>query len=101
MASAKIYGVSWSVDTWDLRRLLAHYHVSLEYIDLDQDETARSWVESLARHTPAIPVVCLPDGSLLLAASRRDLAKYYGFHLETGKLNPMALHGEQIPAEGA
>ncbi len=92
MQEVTVYGTTWSVASWDVRRLLESIHVPYQFVDIDADQESRAWVKSLANGAEglALPVVRLVDGTLLIGATRREVAAQFGFRLDTGYLKPLA-----------
>jgi glutaredoxin len=99
MPEVTVYGTKWSVASWDVRRLLDGIGVPYLFVDLDADPEARAWAEALGdgQTFPVVPLVRLMDGSLLLAATRRDVARRFGVSLENGLLRPLDADRELSP----
>ena len=91
MSEVTIYGTVWCVTSWDVRRLLDSIGVAYRFVDLDESQDARAWAMGLGdgRWLPPLPIVRLPDGSIIVGATRRDMAAHYHVRLDTGVLRPM------------
>jgi glutaredoxin len=101
MRDVVVYGTTWSVATWDIRRLLENINVPFQYVDLDADAEALAWVRTISQGdvSHAIPVVRLPNDALLLSASRREVARFYGIRLDSGLLRPLASDKNLSPSQ--
>ncbi len=93
MAEVTIYGTAWCVASWDVRRLLDTIGVSYRFVDLDQVADAHAWAADLGngRALPDLPIVRLADESIVIGATRGDIARYYRVRLDTGMLRPLLL----------
>lgn len=91
MAEVTVYGTAWCVASWDVRRLLDLIGESYQFIDLDHVADARAWAMQLGdgRALPVLPVVRLSDETILVGATRGDIARHYGVRLDTGMLRPL------------
>lgn len=97
MQEAKIYGTSWSVASWDVRRLLDGIGAPYAFVDLEADAEARAWVNDLGNGqvSPPLPVVKLPGDVLLIGATRREIATFYGVRLDTSLLQQFHVVSDQ------
>lgn len=91
MQGVLVYGTTWSVASWDIRRLLDELSVPYRFVDLDADASARAWAEELGhgQYLTVVPLVHLADGTLLPGASRQQVARHFGVNLDTGLLRPL------------
>ena len=93
MVDVVVYGTSWSVSSWDARRLLTLLNVPFQFVDLESDDEAMAWLNTQCDDGDlgtVLPVVKLADGRLLKGVTRRDIANLYGVRLDTGLFNAMA-----------
>lgn len=99
MSQATVLGTNWSVASWDVRRLLDCIGAPYRFVDFETDDEARAMVQNLGREKEicnVIPVVRLPDGTVLVGATRYQVAVYYGVRLDTGMLNVQSLHKDML-----
>ena len=82
----RILGSQWSPQSHATREFLSRNRVPYEWLDLDQDEQARTLATSLAGDLTTLPIVLLPDGSHLVAPTTAALAEKAG--LQTHAKNP-------------
>jgi mycoredoxin len=66
-----VYGTEWCIDCHVARRALHGAGIGYRYVDLDRDAAARRRVEAAGYR--AVPVVALPDGSILVEPSATAL----------------------------
>ena len=95
MQQVQVYGTSWSVASWDVRRLLEAIEEPYEFIDLEQDGTALVWAmrECQGDLASALPIIRFRDGTLLMGATRQLVAHAYGVRLDTGVFKRMSEEG--------
>lgn len=88
MQEVRIYGTSWSVACWDIRRLLESLEEPHSFVDLEADSSALLWAMQVSDGdlASAIPIVQLRDGSLIKGATRQLVAQVYGIRLDTGMI---------------
>lgn len=86
MQEVRVYGTTWSVLSWDVRRLLETLEEPHSFVDLEADSTALVWAMQVSQGdlAAAIPIVQLSDGSLIIGATRQLVAQAYGVRLDTG-----------------
>jgi mycoredoxin len=61
--------------------LFDQHHIPYCWIDIDKDEKAAKYVESLNHGNRSVPTIVWPDGSSLTEPSTNDLAKKLGIEL--------------------
>lgn len=71
-ASLTVYGADWCGDCRRTKRLLAEFGVDYDWVDVEAQPEIRA--ELTANGYPAIPVVVLPGGSILMEPSNDQLA---------------------------
>ncbi|MFL6143470.1 MAG: glutaredoxin family protein [Labedaea sp.] len=69
-----VFGADWCVDCRVAKAWLRDNNVPFTDIDVDGDEQARGQALELAKGRRNIPVVVLPDGSVLVEPSESELA---------------------------
>jgi glutaredoxin-like protein len=73
-----IYGTSWCGDTKRARKFFEQNQIDYEWVDIDQDKTARAYVEEVNNGYRSVPTILFPDGSLLVEPTITQLAKKLG-----------------------
>jgi glutaredoxin len=69
-----LFGADWCVDCRVAKAWLKDNNVPFTDINVDGDEQARGQAFELAKGRRNIPVVVLPDGSVLVEPTEADLA---------------------------
>ena len=69
-----VYGADWCGDCRQAKAWLRDNNVPFTDIDVEHDEQARDQAVELAKGRTNIPVVLLPDGSVLIEPTDADLA---------------------------
>ena len=73
-----VYGTSWCGDTNRARRFLDQNKISYRWIDIDQDQEGRAFVEKTNRGMRSVPTIVFTDGSILVEPSTFTLANKLG-----------------------
>lgn len=68
-----VYGADWCADCRSTRRYLEDAGVPYRYVDLRTDRDAQQDLDAAGYR--AIPVVLVPDGTILIEPSRAELAR--------------------------
>jgi mycoredoxin len=71
----KIYGTPWCGDCRRALRVLDQHQASYQYVDIEVDDSARSYVEQVNRGCHSVPTIVFPDGSVLVEPSSAALAQ--------------------------
>jgi len=74
-AKIKVYGTTWCPDCVRAKQVLARHSVSYDWIDISNDEKARSYVEKVNHGNRSVPTVVFPDGSIMVEPSNSELEK--------------------------
>ncbi|MFV2000002.1 MAG: FAD-dependent oxidoreductase [Acidimicrobiia bacterium] len=74
----RVLGTIWSPLTYEVKTFLARNAVPYRFEDIERDTEAASVVT--ASDSSELPIVILPDGTLLTAPGRHELAEATGFH---------------------
>jgi mycoredoxin len=61
--------------------LFDQHSIPYRWVDIDKDEKAAKYVESLNHGSRSVPTIVWPDGSLLTEPSGDELAKKLGIEL--------------------
>ncbi len=80
MTEAKItvYGAPWCPDCTRAKQFLGEQRVRYHWVDIDQDEDARAYVQRVNDGKQIIPTIIFEDGSLLVEPSNAELAAKLG-----------------------
>ena len=70
-----VYGTPWCGDCKRALRVLDQHQASYQYIDIEADDVARSYVEQVNRGYRSVPTILFPDGSVLVEPSSAALAQ--------------------------
>lgn len=73
-----MYGTTWCGSTKRARRVFEEEKIDYEWIDIDRDETAAKFVESVANGFRSVPTIVFPDGSILVEPSTYQLREKLG-----------------------
>ena len=73
-----IYGTSWCGGSRRVRLLFEQYHIPFRWVDIEADEKAARYVESLADGNRSVPTIVWPDGSFLVEPSSDALTEKLG-----------------------
>jgi len=74
-ASITIYGTSWCGDCRRALRVLDQHNANYHYVNIEHDDTARSYVEQVNRGYQSVPTILFPDGSVMVEPSSAALAQ--------------------------
>jgi len=77
-----LYGTTWCGSSRRARRLLDEHQIPYRWVDIDRDEQAAIFVESLNHGYRSVPTIIWPDGSLLVEPTSAELAQKLGIPLE-------------------
>jgi mycoredoxin len=73
-----IYGTNWCGDTRRARNFFDQNHIPYKWIDIDSNQEARKYVESVNRGYRSVPTIVFPDGSMLVEPTLSQLAAHFG-----------------------
>jgi len=76
-----LYGTTWCGGSRRTRLLLDQHQIPYRWVDIDLDEEAAKYVESLNHGYRSVPTIVWPDGSLLVEPSADELARKLGIKL--------------------
>ncbi len=80
-----VYGAPWCPDCKRAKKFLAEHRVAYEWIDIDQDAEGLRNVEELQDGGRTIPMIVMPDGSLLIEPDDVALATALGLDLQSAR----------------
>jgi glutaredoxin-like protein len=70
-----IYGAYWCPDCRRSKRFLSEHQIAYDWVDIEQDDEARTYVEKLNHGKRIIPTITFGDGSFLVEPSNAELAQ--------------------------
>jgi glutaredoxin-like protein len=73
-----LYGNTWCGSSRRARQLFDQHHIPYCWVDIDKDEAAAKYVESLNQGNRSVPTIVWPDGSILVEPTNEALAKKLG-----------------------
>ena len=73
-----VYGAPWCPDCKQAKQFLGEQRVAYSWVDIDQDEDARSYVQQVNNGRQIIPTIVFEDGSVLVEPSNAELAAKLG-----------------------
>ena len=73
-ANITVYGAPWCPDCTRAKQFLGEQRVRYNWVDIDQDEDARAYVQQVNDGKQIIPTIIFEDGSLLVEPSNAELA---------------------------
>lgn len=77
-ANITVYGAPWCPDCTRAKQFLGEQRVRYDWIDIDQNEDARAYVQEVNDGKQIIPTIIFEDGSLLVEPSNSELAAKLG-----------------------
>ena len=77
-ANISVYGAPWCPDCTRAKQFLGEQRIRYNWIDIDQDEDARAYVQRVNDGKQIIPTIIFADGSLLVEPSNAELAAKLG-----------------------
>jgi thioredoxin reductase (NADPH) len=76
----RVLGTTWSPATYETKAFLARNEVPYRFLDIERDAAAAQTVAKAHATEAKLPVVILPDDSVLLQPSKPELAAAAGIH---------------------
>jgi mycoredoxin len=73
-----LYGTTWCGGSRRCRLLLDRYGIPYKWVDIDQDETAAKFVETVNGGHRSVPTIIWPDGSRLTEPTESELTMKLG-----------------------
>ncbi|MCL4393729.1 MAG: FAD-dependent oxidoreductase, partial [Chloroflexi bacterium] len=80
--SVTVYGAYWCPDCRHSKKFLGEQMVHFNWVDIEQDEAGRAFVEKINNGKRIIPTIVFEDGSFLVEPSNADLAKKLGLQTQ-------------------
>lgn len=69
-----VYGANWGGDTRRAKHFLNERNVAYTWVDIQQDDEGRAYVEKVNNGARSIPTIVFADGAILVEPSRTALA---------------------------
>lgn len=76
-----LYGTNWCGGSRQVCRFFDQNFIPYTFINIDTNEEAARYVESVNRGYRSVPTILWPDGSILVEPSLGELAKKMGISL--------------------
>ncbi len=73
-----VYGAPWCPDCKRSKQFLGEQRVPCKWVDIDQDEESRLYVQEVNNGRQIIPTIVFEDGSVLVEPSNAELAAKMG-----------------------
>ncbi len=77
-ANITVYGAPWCPDCKRSKQFLGEQRVPYNWVDIDQDEEGRRYVQQANNGRQIIPTILFEDGSILVEPSNAELAAKLG-----------------------
>jgi thioredoxin reductase (NADPH) len=77
-ANITVYGTYWCPDCRRSKRFLSEHQIPFDWVDIEQNEEAQTYIEKLNNGKRIIPTIVFGDGSILVEPSNADLARKFG-----------------------
>jgi len=77
-AKITVYGAPWCPDCKRSKQFLGEQRVPYNWVDIDQDEEGRSYVQQVNNGRQIIPTIVFEDGSILVEPTNAELAAKLG-----------------------
>ncbi len=77
-----VYGAYWCPDCRRSKKFLGEQMVHFKWVDIEQDEAGRAFVEKINHGKRVIPTIVFEDGSFLVEPSNAELAKKLGLQTQ-------------------
>jgi len=81
----RVVGTLWSSGSHEAKDFLARNRIPYRWLDLDRDAEARALSESVPADARKLPLLFFPDGAVLSAPTRRDIAEKCGLRTQAAE----------------
>jgi thioredoxin reductase (NADPH) len=81
----RVVGTLWSSSSHEAKDFLARNRIPYRWLDLDRDPEARALAESVPAEARKLPLLFFPDGAVLSAPQRRDIAEKVGLRTQAAE----------------
>ena len=86
-AKITVYGAPWCPDCARSKQLLGEQRVLYNWVDIEQDEAGRQYVQNANDGKQIIPTIVFEDGSILVEPSNAELAEKLGINPQASQLS--------------
>ena len=73
----RVYGTGWCPDTARSRRCLKRLGIAYDWLDVEQDDDACTFLLKVNNGNKVIQTIVFPDGSVLIEPSDEELERKY------------------------
>ncbi len=80
-----IYGAPWCPDCQRAKAFFGEHRVTYDWVDIDQDDEARAYVEEVNEGMRSVPTIIFPDGSKMIEPSNAELAEKLGLQTKASR----------------
>ena len=84
-AKITVYGAPWCPDCARSKQFLGEPRVLYNWVDIDQDEAGRQYVQNANDGKQIIPTIVFEDGSILVEPSNAELAQKLGINPQASR----------------
>jgi mycoredoxin len=70
-----MYGTTWCGDCRRAKRVFEQHEVAITYVNIEENEAARHYVEQVNNGNQSVPTIVFPDGSILVEPSTSALTQ--------------------------
>ena len=70
-----VYGTRWCPDCARAKQVLNKHKVPFSWIDIEENDEARAYVEKVNKGYKSVPTIVFQDGSVLVEPSNAELEK--------------------------
>lgn len=70
-----MYGTTWCGDCRRALRVFDQHQVQINYVNIEENDEARRYVEQVNNGYQSVPTIVFPDGSILVEPSSSALAQ--------------------------
>jgi len=77
-----LYGTDWCGGSRRVRLFMDQHNIPYHWVNIDQDDAAARYVQSINNGNRSVPTIVWPDGSKLVEPSNRILAEKLGVPVE-------------------
>lgn len=81
MSGIKVYGAPWCPDCRRAKQFLGEQRIPYDWVDIDRDHQAASFVREKNQGKQIIPMIVFADGSFLAEPTNAELAQRLGLQL--------------------
>jgi len=74
----KVYGTIWCGDCFRAKRILKHYKIDYQWINIDLDRDGKDFVRQVNQGRTIVPTIIFSDGSILSEPSNAELLNKLG-----------------------